>query len=124
MALNLCRDLVLHIPVWKMDDASKADEFDEDGDKMPALVPLDDDEESGNTFIFPTYISIDWSFMLPWRPYRDSSLQKGERYLHLDDTFRMLRQSRLRLSVSLTYSTTCQYLCKCNCHKKQVRAKL
>ncbi|KAJ7018855.1 hypothetical protein C8F04DRAFT_1192232 [Mycena alexandri] len=129
MNSDSCRDLGLYRPVAKTKvDSEETPEFDEDGDQIPALLPLTGDHENVNTLaIFPTRISIDWSFMLSLRPRNKCTgfnlqpgetyfvdLQKGERYhslfFDLDRTFQF----------NTIYSPPCQYahLCKSH-HKKQ-----
>ncbi|KAJ6449814.1 hypothetical protein C8R47DRAFT_1230515 [Mycena vitilis] len=111
MALNLCRAIVVYMPVWKPATVL----FDEDGNEIPGLMPATD-------IIFPTYIHIDASFRLPpRRPHPEYcggeavehawTLERGETFKNLN----FARSGRATFC-QLILDTPCRHICKCACH--------
>ncbi|KAJ7694284.1 hypothetical protein B0H16DRAFT_1485746 [Mycena metata] len=65
MTLNHCRNLVLHMSVWKPQEADEVDEFVEDGNITPVLIALNYDDGNSATFAFPKYLFFNATYTLP-----------------------------------------------------------
>ncbi|KAJ7826747.1 hypothetical protein B0H13DRAFT_1918017 [Mycena leptocephala] len=122
MEANLCRELVLYMPVWPRGGHFKV--YDEEGNEIPALIS---EEEFLNVTILRSYIaSIDASFQLqPKKPGSSrpsgvlpADLQRGERSDEADAIF--WSRNWTAGMVQPEYSLACQFKCMCPCHKVTV----
>ncbi|KAJ7895673.1 hypothetical protein B0H13DRAFT_1885485 [Mycena leptocephala] len=111
MEANLCRELVLYMPVWARGGHFKV--YDEEGDEIPALIS---EEEFLNVTILRSYIaSIDASFQLqPKKPGSSrpsgvlpADLQRGERSDEADAIF--WSRDWTAGMVQPEYSLACQF---------------
>ncbi|KAJ7886945.1 hypothetical protein B0H13DRAFT_2342684 [Mycena leptocephala] len=122
MNVNMCRDLVLYMPVWK---GSSAVFLSDECDEIPPLIPLE--EQDQNVMFAPPLISIDSTFRLPRSPGIDRrrpanaiiSLERGERW---DGDHEFMLNYDVACILQPSYDISCWDPCMCACHK--VRAKL
>ncbi|KAJ6489352.1 hypothetical protein C8R47DRAFT_1071695 [Mycena vitilis] len=139
MSPNLCREMVLYVPLWMGSGIKSSPVLDEDGDGIPELIPE-------NAFAYQIYMWIDASYTLPhnrlprvdwtsaqsmehqnymtWFVPGTSLLQYGEQYNNMGFIFgASVDGAASAPAVHATYDTVCPHACKCQCHKV-LRAKL